>query len=43
MYNPKGVKPIQIVRQCLFSFKKTEIKNHLQATVLIFKTGYKSG
>ena len=23
MYNPKGVKSIQIVQQCLFSFKNT--------------------
>lgn len=26
MYNPKGVKPIQIVQQCLFSFKNIFLK-----------------
>lgn len=26
MHNPKGVKPIQIVQQCLFSFKKIKKK-----------------
>lgn len=29
MYNPKGVKPIQIVQQCLFSFKKIKKKKKI--------------